>query len=148
VLKVHVAKVYFKCFRCFRGMLQVFHINVAKVDLDVAHVAIAIHVCCKSLFNMFHLFQTYVATVLSGCCKSRFRCCIYKHVASVYFKCFMCFIRMLQVFCLNVAYVCNGYICVFKFFLVFCKCFRRILQVFLLFRTYVASVLYGCCKNR
>jgi hypothetical protein len=55
-LKVHVAKVCFKCFKCFRGMLQVFQMDVAKIDLDVAHVAIAIHVCCKSLFKIFHLF--------------------------------------------------------------------------------------------
>jgi hypothetical protein len=34
-LKPHVASVYFKCFRCFRGMLQVFYMDVAKVDRDV-----------------------------------------------------------------------------------------------------------------
>ena len=28
----------------------------------------AIHVCCNCMFQMFHLFQTYVASVLSGCC--------------------------------------------------------------------------------
>jgi hypothetical protein len=52
------------------------------------------------------------------------------HVASL---CFKYFIRMLQVFHLGVAYVCNWYTRVFKFFLVFCKCFsyfRRMLQVF------------------
>jgi hypothetical protein len=38
------------------------------------------------------------------------------------------------------AYVCNGYTRVFKFFLVFCKYF--------MFRIYVASVLFGCCKNK
>jgi hypothetical protein len=65
------------------------------------------------------------------------------HVASVSFKCFRCLIRMLLVFYLHVAYVCNGYTRVFKFFLVFCKYFRRMLQVFQLFRMYVASVLYG-----
>jgi hypothetical protein len=37
-------------------MLQVLHMSVAKVDRDVAHVVIAIHVCCKRLFEMFHLF--------------------------------------------------------------------------------------------
>ena len=39
VLKVHVASVCFKCFRCFIWMLQVFYLDVAKVDRDVAHVA-------------------------------------------------------------------------------------------------------------
>ena len=42
-------------------MLQVFCINVAKadrdavkVDWDIAHVAMAIHVCFKCMFQMFH----------------------------------------------------------------------------------------------
>jgi hypothetical protein len=60
MLKVHVANVCFKYFRCFGGMFQVFLMDVAKVDGDVA---MAIYVCCKSLFKMFHLFQTYVASV-------------------------------------------------------------------------------------
>jgi hypothetical protein len=30
-----------------------FHIDVVKVDPDVARVAMAIHVYCKSLFKMF-----------------------------------------------------------------------------------------------
>jgi hypothetical protein len=41
-------------------MLQAFYIqvakvdwNVAKVDLDVAHVAMAIHVCFKCMFHVF-----------------------------------------------------------------------------------------------
>jgi hypothetical protein len=50
-------------------MLQVFHLDVAKVDLDVAYVAMTIHACFK---RMFHLFQTYVANVSSGCFKNRF----------------------------------------------------------------------------
>jgi hypothetical protein len=37
--------------------------DVAKVDLDAAYVAMAIHVCCKYLFRIFHLLQTYVANV-------------------------------------------------------------------------------------
>jgi hypothetical protein len=55
----------------------VFHINVVKVDLDIAYFAMPIHVCCKSVcFKCFIFFQTYVAYVshiclqvfLSGCC--------------------------------------------------------------------------------
>jgi hypothetical protein len=42
-LKAHVARVYFKYFRCFWGMLQVLYIDVAKVDRDVAHVPMSIH---------------------------------------------------------------------------------------------------------
>jgi hypothetical protein len=70
----------------------VFHLDVAKVNLDV---------------------------------------CIYMHVASVCLKCFRCIIRMLQVFYLDVAYICND-------FQVFSRCFD------------VASVLAVsdiCCKG-
>jgi hypothetical protein len=56
------------------------HVEVAKVDQDVAYVAMAIHVYFKCMFLMFHLFQTYVANVTSRCCKSRSGCCIYMHV--------------------------------------------------------------------
>ena len=49
---------------CFKGMLQLFRIDVAKVDRDIAYVAMTIHVCCKRLFQMFYLFfQMYVASV-------------------------------------------------------------------------------------
>jgi hypothetical protein len=50
MLQARVASVSFKCFIC---MLQVFHIDVAKVDRDVVYVAMAIHVCCKRPFQMF-----------------------------------------------------------------------------------------------
>jgi hypothetical protein len=36
-------------------------------NLDVAYVAMVIHVYCKCMFQTFHLFYTYVASVLSGC---------------------------------------------------------------------------------
>ena len=46
-------------------MLQVFHMDVAKIDRDVVHVAIVVQLCCKRPFQMFHLlFQTYVPSVL------------------------------------------------------------------------------------
>ena len=64
-MAIHVC---FKCFRCFRLMLQVFHLNVAKVDLDVA---MPIDACFKCMFKVFHLFQTYVTNVLSECFKNR-----------------------------------------------------------------------------
>ena len=68
-LKAHVAGVYFKCFRCFRGMLQVFHIDVSKVDHDVAHVAMVVYVCCKRLLQMFYLFfRRMLLVCLFGCC--------------------------------------------------------------------------------
>jgi hypothetical protein len=38
----------------------VLRMNVANVDRDVAYVASVLDECCKCLFKMFHLFQTYV----------------------------------------------------------------------------------------
>ena len=59
----------FNYFKYFKHMLQVFYKDIAKIDRDVAHVAIVVHVCCKHLFQMLHLlFQTYVASGLFGCC--------------------------------------------------------------------------------
>jgi hypothetical protein len=37
--------------------LQVFYLDVAKLDLDVAYVAMAIHVCFKRMFQVFRLFS-------------------------------------------------------------------------------------------
>jgi hypothetical protein len=48
-LDTHVSSV---CFHVF----QMFQTYVAKVDLYVAYVAMAIHSCFKSIFQMFHLF--------------------------------------------------------------------------------------------
>jgi hypothetical protein len=96
-------------------VLQVFHINIAKVDQDVAHVAMTIHICFKCRFQMFHLFQIYVVSVSFGCCKSRFGCCIYMQVfrmfSYVYCKCFH-------------LDVCNGCTRGFKFFLMFLQVFQ------------------------
>jgi hypothetical protein len=55
-------------------MLQLFYLNVA-------YVAVAMHVCCKYLFRMFHLLQTYVAIVLSECCIC---CSSYTHMLQAY----------------------------------------------------------------
>jgi hypothetical protein len=72
-------------------MLQVFYIDVVKVDRDVAHIVMVIHVCFQYMFQMFHLFQMYVASVLSRCCKKLSGCCIYMHVAIICFKYFQVF---------------------------------------------------------
>jgi hypothetical protein len=56
-LHTHDLSVCVKCFRyVFRLMLQVFHMDVAKVDPNVAYVAMAIHICFKSMFQVFRLF--------------------------------------------------------------------------------------------
>jgi hypothetical protein len=95
-------------------MLQKFRMDVIKVDCDVGYVSMAIHTCCKSLFQMFHLFfrRTLQAFYLDIAYVSRI-CC----------KCFIWMLHMLAT--------------AFKCFSVFCKYFRRMLQVF---QTYVISV--------
>jgi hypothetical protein len=71
--------------------------DVAKVDRDVACVTMVIHLCCKRLSLMFHLFfQTYVASVFH---------LNVTYVSHISCKCFNCFGRMLQVFHPNVAKV-------------------------------------------
>jgi hypothetical protein len=112
VLKPHVASACFKCFKCFGGMLQVFYIDIAKVDRDVAHVAMVFSNVCPKCFICFSVCCNCFIWIL----QSRSGCCIYIHVASVCFKCFLCFIRMLHMFC-------NDYT-----------------RVFLVFQMYVASV--------
>jgi hypothetical protein len=87
VFQRHVASVCSKCFICFRHvasvliwMLHMFHTYVARVcskyfQLFHCYVAVNIfmlqvfyldvaydsRICCKCIFQMFHLFQTYVA---------------------------------------------------------------------------------------
>ena len=72
-MAIHVC---FKCFRYFRLMLQLFHLDVAEVDLDVTYVATVIHECFKHMFQVFHLFQMYVVNISSKCFKSTSGCCM------------------------------------------------------------------------
>ena len=60
---MHVANVHFKCFRCFRGMLQLFHKDVVKVDRDVAYVAMGYTRKFQVYVPNVNLFETYVASV-------------------------------------------------------------------------------------
>jgi len=89
VLKTHVASVGYKSFGCFRGMLQLFQTNVAKVYQNVAYVAMVVHVCCKGMFPMFISVFERIVVCLSGCC--------------------IRFTYMLQMFYLNIVYVCNDF---------------------------------------
>jgi hypothetical protein len=71
----------------------VFPIDVAKVDWDVAYVAMVVHICCKRLFPMFYLFfQTYVARMFIWMLHM-----FYTYVASVLFECCVC-LQWFQVF--------------------------------------------------
>jgi hypothetical protein len=76
-------------------MLQGVRMDIAKVDRDVAYVAMVVHLCCKLLSPMFHLFfQTYIASMF------------HLDVAYVSHICCKCYIWMLRMFC-------NGYTCPF-----------------------------------
>ena len=76
----------FQVFKCFRDTLQVFHADVAKVDRDVAYVAMVVHYVANIDSQCFiYFFRRMLQVCLSEYC--------------------ICFTHMLQEFCLNVAYV-------------------------------------------
>jgi hypothetical protein len=90
-LEAYVARLCLKCFRCFIVMLQVFHMDVAKVDRDVAYNVASF---CSQCFICFP----------DVCCK-----CVYLDVAYVS--------HMLQVFYLDIVYVSAMVSSVFQVFL-------------------------------
>jgi hypothetical protein len=100
-------------------------------------------ICCKRLFQVFQMFQTYVASILYRYCKvDRDVAHVAMMFSSVSPKCFICFRRILQVFYLdvtkvdlNAAYTSKLQVYVSSVLYVCCNC------VFLVFHTYVASVL-------
>jgi hypothetical protein len=77
----------FKCFRWFISILQVFHMDVAKVDQDVTHFQCLYTYVARVCSNCFVYFRCMLQVFLSRC----YICC----VASVYSK---CFIHLLQLF--------------------------------------------------
>jgi hypothetical protein len=94
LMKAHVASVCFEYFRCFRGILQVFQMDVAKVDWDITYVTMVVYVCYKGLLPMFHLCFP------NACCKCVYldvayvlsRCCVWLQWFSSVFRCFFeCF---------------------------------------------------------
>jgi hypothetical protein len=110
-------------------MLQVFYIDVAKGDRDVAHVAMVFlsicpkyFICFRHMLQLFHLDITKVNLDVAYTCMLQ----VYVLFSGV-------FIYMLQVFYLDVAYV-----------------FAMATNVcFLVFQTYVASISIVsdiCCK--
>ena len=64
VLKLHVTSVCFKYFKCFRDILQVFYTDVAKVDRDIAHVAMVFQVYVP---NVLFVFKRMLQVFLSEC---------------------------------------------------------------------------------
>jgi hypothetical protein len=91
-LYTYASSVYSKCFICFRRMLQVFHLNIAKVDMAVAYISVSgvfigmlqvfhldvciclqwLHMCFQVSSGVLQVFRIYVASVLAVsdvCCK-------------------------------------------------------------------------------
>jgi hypothetical protein len=95
------------CKRMFQ-VFQIFHLSVACVSsgycksrLNVAHVAMTIHVCYKCMFQMFRLFlETYVACVFIWTLHMLHMCAMTFHVflgvSAKYFRC------LFQVFHLSI----------------------------------------------
>jgi hypothetical protein len=97
----YVASVLETCCKC---LFKMFHQTYVAIIfyLDVVYVS---HVCCNSMFQMFALFQSYVA---SG---------FMLQVASILSRCFMCFTHKLQVYVSNV--LCISILMLYSC----CKCF-------------------------
>jgi hypothetical protein len=83
-LKEHVAIIHFKCFKC---ILQVFYMNVTKVDRDVVFVGM-VYTCMLQAFipDVSSVFQTYVSSVFIWMLHM-----FHIYVASVLFRCCECF---------------------------------------------------------
>jgi hypothetical protein len=94
VLKAHGANV---CFKCFRGTLQAFYTDVAKVDRDVAYVASISETCCKCFKYMLQAFVQNISFVSDVCCKGFLDVAYISHVyvVRVCSKCFSRFCLML-----------------------------------------------------
>ena len=80
MLQAHVSSVLV----VFICMFYFFHADVAKVDRDVIYVAMVVHVCCKRLSLMFHLFFC-----------TRMLQVFYTHVSSVS-SVFFCMLQVLD----------------------------------------------------
>ena len=91
--------VAFKCFHvagvsCFRGMLQLFYMDVAKVDRGCC-------TCCKCFRDMLEVFLRFAQNVSSVpyvCCKrSNMDVAYISHICcNNMFQMFSCFSLMLQ----------------------------------------------------
>ena len=95
-------------------MLQMFRMDIAKVDRDVAYVASVSEACCKCFRDMLQAFVQNVSSILDVRCK---------HFLS---GCFTCFTHMLQEYVRNVSHIC-------------CK---SMFKMFQLFQSYDAISVY------
>jgi hypothetical protein len=129
-LWMNLWSICFKCFRCFIGMLQVFHMDVAKVDGG----------CCICCNRCTHMLQTSVPNVSSVFFTRMLQVCLS--------GCCICFTYMLQVFYLDVAHVCNGFKC---FSCIFASVSYTYFKSFIYLQTYVVSIaciwMWTCCNS-
>jgi hypothetical protein len=97
------------CRICCKPMFQVFQV----FQTYVSSVSPGCCICYYGSFQVFHMFQTHVTSVLFGCCKSRSRCCICCYDYTCMFQAYVSsvssiFRRMLQMFHLDVSKVYLG----------------------------------------
>jgi hypothetical protein len=112
------------------------------------------------MFQVFRLFQRYVAIV-------SYECCVYQNVAMVVhiywsipnvssvfldvllqkclYGCCIRFTHILQIFYLDIAYVCNGFQ---VFFICFISVSETCFKGFICLQTYVVSVASKCFKSK
>ena len=102
-LYMYVASVYLQCFICFSDVC------CKCAYLDAAYVS---HICCKSMFEIFQPFQSYVAISI-----------FMLQVATVLSRCCICFTHMLQVYVLNVSFA-SDVCCIQVFHVASVSCFR------------------------
>jgi hypothetical protein len=55
----YIAMAIHACFKSFRLKVQLFHLNIAKVDLDIAYVVMAIHACFKCFVCFRRMLQVF-----------------------------------------------------------------------------------------
>ena len=65
----YVAMAINVCFECFGLILQVFYMDVAKVDRDITRVASVSEVCCKCFRDMWQASIQNVLSVSDVCYK-------------------------------------------------------------------------------
>jgi hypothetical protein len=75
-----------------------------------------------------------------------FRLCFRTYIVSVFIWTFICFQTYVEVFYLDVAYVCNGYQVFFRCF--FTSVLEACFKCFIYLQTYVASVASECFKSK
>ena len=89
---------------------------------------------------MLQWLYTYVAKVCFQCFICVFGCMLQVCLSG----CSICVTHMLQVFYLDVAYVCNG----FRAFSGFFASVSEVCKCFICLQTYIATVASGCFKSK